>query len=154
MHMVHACIDPLPKGRRICLEVCNVRPPTPTHLVPQVRKAMQANLNGYIQLPAVLDPGVDNFIVPSAHGNKAGMVRGHPNPNPNPNPNKAGMVRGALAVGGGGGRMGRVGMGWCGGVCRVPPPSPKTQDPASNLRPPSPPPPPSPQITPKPRWAR
>ena len=43
-------------------------------LFPKVRKAMQANLNGYIQLPAVLDPGVDNFIVPSSHGNKAGMV--------------------------------------------------------------------------------
>ena len=43
-------------------------------LFPKVRKAMQANLNGYIQLPAVLDPGVDNFIVPSSHSNKAGMV--------------------------------------------------------------------------------
>ena len=68
---------------------------------------MQANLNGYIQLPAVLDPGVDNFIVPSAHGNKAGMVRG------------------ALAGRGGGG--GGV-LGGGGGVGRI---SPKPQPPAS-----------------------
>ena len=68
---------------------------------------MQANLNGYIQLPAVLDPGVDNFIVPSAHGNKAGMVRG------------------ALAVRG---RREGGGLGGGGGVGRI---SPKPQPPAS-----------------------
>jgi hypothetical protein len=71
---------------------------------------MQANLNGYIQLPAVLDPGVDNFIVPSAHGNKAGMVRG------------ALAVRGRREKGGGGV------LGGGGGVGRI---SPKPQPPAS-----------------------
>merc|ERR1719409_1370780 len=42
-------------------------------LFPRVRKAMQAHLNGYLQIPAVVDT-VDQFVVPSAHGNKAGMV--------------------------------------------------------------------------------
>tara|TARA_B110001452_G_scaffold262303_1_gene262157 strand:+ start:94 stop:1122 length:1029 start_codon:yes stop_codon:yes gene_type:complete len=42
-------------------------------LFPKVRKAMQAQLNGYLQLPAVLER-VDEFVVPSAHGNKAGLV--------------------------------------------------------------------------------
>jgi fructokinase len=42
-------------------------------LFPSVRANMQKHLNGYLQLPAVLD-AVDTFIVPSKHGNKAGMV--------------------------------------------------------------------------------
>jgi len=44
-------------------------------LFPKIRKAMQAQLNGYIQMPQLTSQqGIDEFIAPSHWGNTAGLV--------------------------------------------------------------------------------
>lgn len=44
-------------------------------LFPKIRKAVQAQLNGYIQMPQLTtQQGIDEFITPSRWGNKAGLV--------------------------------------------------------------------------------
>ena len=44
-------------------------------LFPKIRAAVQAQLNGYIQLPQITtQDGIDAFVAPSFFGNSAGVV--------------------------------------------------------------------------------
>jgi fructokinase len=43
------------------------------HLFPLIRKKVQAQLNGYIQSPAILEQ-IESYIVPPGLGNKAGVL--------------------------------------------------------------------------------
>lgn len=43
-------------------------------LFPMIRKKTQTYLNNYINVPTITTDLIDNVIVPSEHGNKAGIV--------------------------------------------------------------------------------
>jgi fructokinase len=43
-------------------------------MFPTIRKKVQEMLNGYINMPQITTDQIDNYIVPSAFGNDAGIV--------------------------------------------------------------------------------
>ena len=44
-----------------------------SHLLPLIRQEVQALLNGYVQVPAILQQ-IDAYIVPPALGNRVGVL--------------------------------------------------------------------------------
>ena len=44
-----------------------------THLFPMIRQAVQRRLNGYVDMPQILD-NIDAYIVPPALGDRAGVL--------------------------------------------------------------------------------
>ena len=43
------------------------------HLFPLIRRQVQHLLNGYLQIPAILDH-IDDYLVPPALGSRAGVL--------------------------------------------------------------------------------
>ena len=43
------------------------------HLFPMIRQKVQRALNGYVQMPQLLD-AIDRYIVPPALGDRAGVL--------------------------------------------------------------------------------